>query len=88
MTWLMEILRFCLKEQSPIKSYPIKRLIFQLASMVYKLFDKISSVKSRIMPNQQLPKELHKPIIRKFGKRKVYSFFQVNICGADLADIQ
>ena len=60
-----------------------------LASMVYKFFDKKSSdsgIKS--MPNQQLANELHKPIIRKFQKRKVYSSFEDNIWGADLADIQ
>ena len=38
--------------------------------------------------NEQLPKELHKPIIRTFKKRKVYSGFKDNIWGADLADLQ
>ena len=38
--------------------------------------------------NQQLPNELHKPIIRKFKKRKVYSSFKDNIWGVDLADMQ
>ena len=61
-----------------------------LASMVYKCFDKKtkgSGVKS--MPqNEQLAEELHKPIIRKFKKRKVYSAFKDNIWGADLADMQ
>ena len=45
-----------------------------LASMVYKFFDKKSfgsGVKSKIMSNQQLAEELHKPIIWKFEKRKV-----------------
>ena len=32
--------------------------------------------------------ELHKPIIRKFKNRKVYSFFRDNIWGFDLADMQ
>ena len=32
--------------------------------------------------------ELHKPIIRKFEKRKVYSQFKDNIWGVDLADMQ
>ena len=40
------------------------------------------------MPNQQLANELHKPIIRKFRKRKVYSSFKDNIWGVDLADMQ
>ena len=38
--------------------------------------------------NIQLADELHKPIIRKFIKRKVYSSFRDNIWGADLADMQ
>ena len=60
-----------------------------LASMVYEFFDKKtagSGVKS-ILQNEQLA-ELHKPIIRKFKKRKVYSAFKDNIWGADLADMQ
>ena len=39
-------------------------------------------------PNYKLANELHKPIIRKFRKRKVYSFFRDNIWGVDLADMQ
>ena len=61
-----------------------------LASMVYKFFDK-KSEGSRIINNKeniQLADELHKPIIRKFKKRKVYSSFRDNIWGADLADMQ
>ena len=38
-------------------------------------------------PNYQLANELHKPIIRKFKKRKVYSSFRDNIWGVDLADM-
>ena len=41
-----------------------------------------------IKQNIQLADELHKPIIRKFKKRKVYSSFRDNIWGADLADMQ
>ena len=60
-----------------------------LASMVCKFFDKKSS-ESGITnePNYQLAEELHKPIIRKFKKRKVYSSFRDNIWGVDLADMQ
>ena len=39
-------------------------------------------------PNYQLANELHKLIIRKFKKRKVYSYFRDNIWGVDLADMQ
>ena len=38
--------------------------------------------------NEQLAEELHKPIIRKFKKRKVYSSFKDNILGSDLGDMQ
>ena len=38
--------------------------------------------------NEQLAEELHKPIIRNFKKRTVYSGFKDNIWGADLADMQ
>ena len=60
-----------------------------LASMVYKFFDKKSNGSGIINEsNYQLANELHKPIIRKFKKRKVYSLFKDNIWGADLADTQ
>ena len=66
--------------------------------MVYKLFDKKiknsgvtlanrSAIKS-IPQNEQLAEELHKPIIRKFKKRKVSSAFKDNIWASDLADMQ
>ena len=64
-----------------------------LASMVYKFFDK-KSMGSGIARNTTkssssiLADELHKPIIRKFNKRKVYSQFKDNIWGVDLADMQ
>ena len=65
--------------------------------MVYKFFDsKVASPDKKsvgsgaklIPQNEQLADELHKPIIRKFKKRKVYSAFKDNIWGADLADMQ
>ena len=57
--------------------------------MVYKFFDKKSSGSSITNePNYQLADELHKPIIRKFKKRKVYSSFRDNIWEVDLADMQ
>ena len=39
-------------------------------------------------PNYQLANELHKSIIRKFKKRKVYSSYKDNFWGVDLADMQ
>ena len=51
-----------------------------LASMVYKFFDKKSSGSGIANePNYQLANELHKPIIQKFKKRKVYSPFRHNV---------
>ena len=75
----------------------------RLASMVYKFFDKKltgsgivnnsnnnnnNNNNNGIKQNLQLAEELHKPIIWKFEKRKVYSGFKDNIWGADLADMQ
>ena len=57
--------------------------------MVYKFFDKKS--KGRGITNEfnyQLANELHKPVIKKFKKRKKYSSFKDNIWGVDLADMQ
>ena len=73
-----------------------------LASMVYKFFDSnvaspdkksvgcgAKRVNTKIIPqNEQLAEERHKPIIRKFKKRKVYSAFKDNIWVVDLADMQ
>ena len=58
-----------------------------LASMVYKFFEK-KSMGSGIASSSILADELHKPIIKKFEKRKVYSQFKDNIWGVDLADMQ
>ena len=69
--------------------------------MVYKFFDKKSKgndvtaepsakhVNTKLAPeNQELAEELHKPIIKKFEKRKVHVAFKDNVWGADLADMQ
>ena len=57
--------------------------------MVYKFFDKKSSGSGIINESSyQLANELHKSIIRKFKKRKVFSSFKDNIWGVDLADMQ
>ena len=62
--------------------------------MVYKFFDsKVASpdkksMGSGIASSSILADELHKPIIKKFEKRKVYSQFKDNIWGVDLADMQ
>ena len=57
--------------------------------MVYKFFDKKSSGSVfATEPNYQLANELHRKIIRKFERQKVYSSFRDNIWGVDLADMQ
>ena len=56
--------------------------------MVDKKSASCGDVRKEKMSNQELPKELQKPIIRKFKKRKVHSSFTDKISGADLADIQ
>ena len=61
----------------------------RLASMVYKFFDKKSNGSGTANePNYQLANELHKSVIKKFKKRKVFSSFRDNIWGVGLADMQ
>ena len=43
-----------------------------------------SSIKS-ILQKEQLAEELHKLIIRKFKKRKVYSTFKDNVWSSDFS---
>ena len=70
-----------------------------VASMVYKSFNKKTSatrankfagsgIKNENMSDRQLAEELHKPITKKFKKRKVRSPFIDNLWSADLADMQ
>ena len=70
-----------------------------LASMVYKFFGKKTSamrankfagsgIKNENISRKDLAEELHKPVIRKFNKRKVQPPFIDNVWGADLADMQ
>ena len=61
-----------------------------LASMVYKFFDKKSTGSgiATARSSSILADELHKPIIKKLNKRRVYSLFKDNIWGVDLTDMQ
>ena len=66
-----------------------------LASMVYKCSDsKVAPLDKKTMSgkgiknNKILADELHKPVIKTFNKRKVYSKFRDNVWGVDLADMQ
>ena len=63
--------------------------------MVYEFFDsKVAPLDKKTMSgkgmgnNKILAEELHKPVIKKFNKRKVYSQFKDNIWGVDVADMQ
>ena len=57
--------------------------------MAYKFFYKKSSGRGvDPKPNYHLANELHKQIIIKFKRRKVYLSFRDNIWGVNLADIQ
>ena len=58
--------------------------------MVYKFFDEKTSggtVKNEIISSKGLAEKLHKPVIRKFKKRKVHSPFIDNIYGENLGDM-
>ena len=60
-----------------------------LASIVYKFFDKKSMGSGTTKWSSLIfADELHKLVIKKFNKRKVYSQFKDNIWGVDLADMQ
>ena len=52
-----------------------------LASMVYQFFNKKAG--SRVSVNEKLVDELHRPVIKKFKRRKVYAIFKDNIWVAD-----
>ena len=45
-----------------------------------------SGIKNKIISNKELAAELHKPVARKFKKRKVQSSFIDNILEADPED--
>ena len=61
--------------------------------MVYKFFNERTkrsgiNLQAKSLNNEILAEELHKPIIKIFKRRKVYSSFKDNIWGVDLADMQ
>ena len=65
-----------------------------LATTVYNFFRKktgsraIVTNKSGVSLNEQQAEELHKPIIKKFKRKKVYPRFQENIWAADLTEME
>ena len=54
--------------------------------MVYKCFEKKTGL--GISVNEQLAEELHKPVIKKLNRRKVYVRFKDNIWVADLTEMK
>ena len=62
--------------------------------MVYKFFDKktrsgaIATSRAGVSVNEQLAEELHKPVTKKFKRRKVYARFKDNIWAADLSEVE
>ena len=62
--------------------------------MVYKFFDsKVAPLDKKtsgkgIKNNKILAEKLHKPVIKKCNKRKVYSQFRDNIWGVGLAIVK
>ena len=57
--------------------------------MVNKFFEKKpKKTGSGISVNEQLAEELHKPVIKKFKRRKVYARLKDNIWAVDLAEME
>ena len=53
--------------------------------MVYKIFDRKTG--SGVSVSEQLAEELHKPVIKRFKRTKVYARFKDNTWPADLAEM-
>ena len=54
--------------------------------MVSKFFDKKTG--SGIIINEQLAEELHKPGIKKWGRRQAHARFKDNTWASDLAEME
>ena len=59
----------------------------ELASMVYKFFDKKTGLGVKASVNEELAQELHKAVIKKFKWRRVYARFKDNIWDTDLTEM-
>ena len=57
-----------------------------LASMIYKFFDKKTG--SGVSANEQQAKGLHKPVIKKFIRKKVYATFKDKPWAGDLPKME
>ena len=58
-----------------------------LPSVVYKFFDKKKKKELVAEVREELAQELHKPVIKKFKKRKIYAKFKDNIWPTDLDEL-
>ena len=99
MIWPMEISKILIEEQL-LDDKVLRDKEFNIAKnsnygryqyewLIIFLIKKISSgtVKNENISNKKFAEKLHKPIVRKFNKRKVHLPFTDNIWGADLADM-
>ena len=66
----------------------IKEVLLQLFIMFFVKKASGSSIKNENISNRELGKELHKPIVRKFKKRKLQPRFIGNIWGVVLANME
>ena len=57
-----------------------------LASMIYNFLDQ--KTRSETSLTEQLVEELHKPVIKKFKRRKIYARLKNNIWAVDLAEMR
>ena len=57
-----------------------------LASMINNFFDKKTG--SGVSVNEQLAEELHKPVMKKIKRGKIFARFKDNIWSADLAEMR
>ena len=53
--------------------------------MVYKFFDKKKELVAEV--HEEPAQELHKPVIKKFKKRKIYAKFKDNIWPTDFDEL-
>ena len=58
----------------------------RISNIVYKFFDQKTGSGASV--NEELAQELHKPVIKKFRRRKVYARFKENNWAADLAEME
>ena len=59
----------------------------ELASIVFTFFDNKTGSGPKTSVNGELAQELHKPVIKKFKRRRVYARFKDNMWVVDLAEM-